>query len=75
MLEPNANANIEKRQQASSMIHQNKCRWSTNEIELLKHLDSDFNGNISKIIEYFPQRTVKSITNKLNELHGKKKIK
>ena len=71
LLEPNSNVNIEKRQQASSMI-QNKCRWSTDEIALLKHLDSDFNGNITKIVEYFPKRTVRSIIEKLNKLHGKK---
>ena len=71
MLEPNSNVNIEKRQQASTMI-QNKCRWSTDEITLLKRLDSDFNGNITKIVEYFPKRTVKSITEKLYKLHNKK---
>lgn len=72
LLEPNSKVNIEKRQQASPMI-QNKCRWSTNEIALLKRLDNDLNDNYAKITEYFPKHTVKSITNKLNELHSKKR--
>lgn len=71
VLEPNSNINIEKRQQASSMI-QHKCRWSTDEIALLKHLARDFNGNITKIIQYFPKRTAKSIIEKLNKLYGTK---
>ena len=59
---------IEKRQN-SGCIGCQKCKWSSDETELLLiRLNRDFNGNAHKICEYFPQRKYNSVEKKLMKI-------
>ena len=67
ILAPNSNIMIEKRQNAASTQNK-KCRWTSDEVDLLLKLNQDLNGQIDLIINYFPKRSADSITKKLKEL-------
>lgn len=67
MLAPNANVMIEKRQNFCCSLN-TKCKWRSEEIELLIRLNHDLNGNLQLIHQYFPKRTFRSVENKLKEI-------
>lgn len=76
LLAPNTNVMIEKRQN-SARIGCQKCKWTSDETELLIRLNRDFNGNAHRICEYFPKRTYNSVEKKLmkiSKIELKKKV-
>lgn len=67
LLAPNANVMIEKRQNFCCSKN-TKCKWKSEEIELLIRLNHDLNGNLQLMQQYFPKRTIRSVENKLKEI-------
>lgn len=68
LLAPNSNVMIEKRQMSGN-IQSKKCRWTSDEVNLLVQLNKDLKGNIELICNYFPKRSQESINKKLKEVN------
>ena len=53
----------------SGNIQSKKCRWTSDEVNLLVQLNKDLKGNIELISNYFPKRSQESINKKLKEVN------
>ena len=69
-LNPSSQINIRRRQE---MDHTGRkyCPWTKCEEKKLIDLHNDFNGNINKMIKYFPERSPDSLKQKIKNLKVK----
>ena len=66
-LNPSSQINIRGRQE---MDHTGRkyCPWMKSEEKKLIDLHNDFNGNINKMMKYFPERSPDSLKQKIKNL-------